>query len=95
MDDWEIDYKEKTATIGEHIAAEIEEIDSFKDLRVPSFGFIRLESERKFEAKIVYISDFLKEELELKDVQGRADFFSEFASKLGDQFDQEEWDNVR
>lgn len=89
--DWEIDYKNKTAKCSQ-MTVEIREvseplIQKYKDIKI-GIGFQKIESGKMYQCYIIDISEVLLQ-------QNKKDnkLLPNYASQLGDRFNEYEWDN--
>jgi len=89
--DWKIDYKNKIATCSQ-LTVEIREVTTpllqkYKDIEI-GIGFTKVESQRMYQCYIVDVSEILLE-------QNKKDnkLLPNYASQLGDCFNEHEWDD--
>lgn len=89
--DWKIDYKNKTATCSQ-MTVEIREVSEplmqkYKDIEI-GIGFQKIESGKMYQCYIIDTSEILLDENK-KDNK----LLPNYASQLGDIFNEYEWDD--
>jgi len=89
--DWKINYKDKTATCSQ-MTVEIREVSSplmqkYKDIKM-GIGFQKIESGKMYQCYIIDVSEILLDENK-KDNK----LLPNYASQLGDCFNEHEWDD--